>query len=158
MCYYLSSFDSLTLLFPFIQAKRQMHVAQKNEVWIPFKFSLTFSVLFFFRFGKHKKDDGREDRMERKGSSKSRAGDVQAVEEETQHMRLEHERWGASAIGTPLTGTFANHPISQMVKQGRSSLWKHSDVNLWNVLFYNYTLQRSLIDCSCRCHAEALTS
>lgn len=48
--------------------------------------------LFFLRFGKHKKDDGREDRMERKGSSKSRAGDVPAVEEETQHMRLEHER------------------------------------------------------------------
>lgn len=58
--------------------------------------SQILSHLFFFsRFGKHKKDDGREDRMERKGSSKSRAGDVPAVEEETQHMRLEHERWGA---------------------------------------------------------------
>lgn len=88
MCYYLSGFDSLPLSFPFIHANRQMHVAQKTEV--PVKFSLTFS--FFFRFGKHKKDDGREDRMERKGSSKSRAGDVPAVEEETQHMRLEHER------------------------------------------------------------------
>lgn len=33
--------------------------------------------------------------MERKGSSKSKTEDVRAVEEETQHMRLEHERSGA---------------------------------------------------------------
>lgn len=33
--------------------------------------------------------------MERKGSSKSKTEDVRAEEEETQHMRLENERWGA---------------------------------------------------------------
>lgn len=33
--------------------------------------------------------------MEKKGSSKSKTEDVRAVEEKTQHMRLENERWGA---------------------------------------------------------------
>ncbi|XP_028289219.1 partitioning defective 3 homolog isoform X2 [Parambassis ranga] len=42
-----------------------------------------------FRFGKHRKD---EDRMERKSSSKSKAEDMQASEEETLRMRLEQER------------------------------------------------------------------
>ncbi|CAF98764.1 unnamed protein product [Tetraodon nigroviridis] len=50
----------------------------------------TFSSPGHSMFGKHKKDDGREDRIERKGSSKSKLGDVRAAEEET--MRLEHER------------------------------------------------------------------
>lgn len=31
--------------------------------------------------------------MERKGSSKSKAEDMQASEDETQRMRLEQERW-----------------------------------------------------------------
>uniref|UniRef100_A0A3B5ASL6 Par-3 family cell polarity regulator n=1 Tax=Stegastes partitus TaxID=144197 RepID=A0A3B5ASL6_9TELE len=45
-----------------------------------------------FRFGKHRKDERPEDRMERKGSSKSKAEDMQASEEETLRMRLEQER------------------------------------------------------------------
>ncbi|XP_044195701.1 partitioning defective 3 homolog isoform X3 [Thunnus albacares] len=44
------------------------------------------------RFGKHRRDERPGDRMERKGSSKSKAEDVQASEEETQRMRLEQER------------------------------------------------------------------
>ncbi|XP_054478470.1 partitioning defective 3 homolog isoform X2 [Anoplopoma fimbria] len=45
-----------------------------------------------FRFGKHRKDEQPGDRMERKGSSKSKAEDMQASEEETMRMRLEQER------------------------------------------------------------------
>uniref|UniRef100_UPI0037E96FBA partitioning defective 3 homolog n=1 Tax=Semicossyphus pulcher TaxID=241346 RepID=UPI0037E96FBA len=45
-----------------------------------------------FRFGKHRKDERPGDRMERKGSSKSKAEDMQASEEETLRMRLEQER------------------------------------------------------------------
>lgn len=52
---------------------------------------LTFS---YFRFGKHRKDEQPEDKMEKKGSTKSKTEEVRAVEEKTQHMRLENERWG----------------------------------------------------------------
>ncbi|XP_074477349.1 partitioning defective 3 homolog isoform X2 [Sebastes fasciatus] len=45
-----------------------------------------------FRFGKHRRDEQPGDRMERKGSSKSKAEDMQASEEETLRMRLEQER------------------------------------------------------------------
>ncbi|XP_053268605.1 partitioning defective 3 homolog isoform X3 [Pleuronectes platessa] len=45
-----------------------------------------------FRFGKHRKDEQPGDRMERKSSSKSKAEDVQASEDETLRMRLEQER------------------------------------------------------------------
>uniref|UniRef100_A0A671YXS9 Par-3 family cell polarity regulator n=1 Tax=Sparus aurata TaxID=8175 RepID=A0A671YXS9_SPAAU len=45
-----------------------------------------------FRFGKSRRDERPGDRMERKGSSKSKAEDVQASEEETLRMRLEQER------------------------------------------------------------------
>uniref|UniRef100_A0A3Q1CPV1 PDZ domain-containing protein n=1 Tax=Amphiprion ocellaris TaxID=80972 RepID=A0A3Q1CPV1_AMPOC len=45
-----------------------------------------------FRFGKHRRDERPEDRMERKSSSKSKAEDMQASEEETLRMRLEQER------------------------------------------------------------------
>lgn len=154
MCYYLSGFDSLPLSFPFIHANGQMHVAQKTEV--PVKFSLTFS----FFLGLESTEKMTDVKTEWKGRV--------PVSPELGTFRRWRRRpstcdWNTrgegpdSAMGTPLTGTFANQPISQMVKQGWSSL-KLADVNLWNVLFYNCTLQRSLIDCSCRCHAEALTS
>ncbi|KAM6953114.1 partitioning defective 3 homolog [Aplochiton taeniatus] len=45
-----------------------------------------------FRFGKHRKDDGPGERMERKGSSKSKMEDMHASEDETSRMRLEQER------------------------------------------------------------------
>lgn len=45
-----------------------------------------------FRFGKHRRDERPGDRMERKGSSKSKVEDMQASEEETLRMRLEQER------------------------------------------------------------------
>ncbi|XP_032359463.1 LOW QUALITY PROTEIN: partitioning defective 3 homolog [Etheostoma spectabile] len=45
-----------------------------------------------FRFGKHRKDERPGDRMERKDSSKCKAEDMQASEEETLRMRLEQER------------------------------------------------------------------
>ncbi|XP_075968718.1 partitioning defective 3 homolog [Anarhichas minor] len=45
-----------------------------------------------FRFGKHRKDERPGDGMERKGSSKSKAEDMQASEEETMRMRREQER------------------------------------------------------------------
>ncbi|XP_034428503.1 partitioning defective 3 homolog isoform X2 [Hippoglossus hippoglossus] len=45
-----------------------------------------------FRFGKHRKDERPGDRMERKSSSKSKAEDMQASEDETLRMRLEQER------------------------------------------------------------------
>ncbi|XP_074549248.1 partitioning defective 3 homolog isoform X2 [Halichoeres trimaculatus] len=45
-----------------------------------------------FRFGKHRRDERPGDRMERKGSSKSKAEDMQASEEETLRMRMEQER------------------------------------------------------------------
>ncbi|XP_069007430.1 partitioning defective 3 homolog [Embiotoca jacksoni] len=45
-----------------------------------------------FRFSKNRKDERPEDRMERKSSSKSKAEDMQASEEETLRMRLEQER------------------------------------------------------------------
>ncbi|XP_070842247.1 partitioning defective 3 homolog isoform X2 [Chaetodon trifascialis] len=45
-----------------------------------------------FRFGKHRRDERPGDRIERKGSSKSKAEDMQASEEETLRMRLEQER------------------------------------------------------------------
>ncbi|XP_034561680.1 partitioning defective 3 homolog isoform X2 [Notolabrus celidotus] len=45
-----------------------------------------------FRFGKQRKDERPGDRMERKGSSKSKAEDMQASEEETLRMRMEQER------------------------------------------------------------------
>uniref|UniRef100_A0A668AW94 Par-3 family cell polarity regulator n=1 Tax=Myripristis murdjan TaxID=586833 RepID=A0A668AW94_9TELE len=45
-----------------------------------------------FRFGKHRKDERPGDRVERKGSSKSKAEDMQASEEETLRMRQEQER------------------------------------------------------------------
>uniref|UniRef100_A0A8B9L1S0 Par-3 family cell polarity regulator n=1 Tax=Astyanax mexicanus TaxID=7994 RepID=A0A8B9L1S0_ASTMX len=45
-----------------------------------------------FRFGKHRKDERGGDKMERKGSSKSKTEDTQATEEEMQRMRLERER------------------------------------------------------------------
>uniref|UniRef100_A0A3Q3EMH1 Par-3 family cell polarity regulator n=1 Tax=Labrus bergylta TaxID=56723 RepID=A0A3Q3EMH1_9LABR len=48
-----------------------------------------------FRFGKHRRDERPGDRMERKGSSKSKAEDMQASEEETLRMRLEQERIAA---------------------------------------------------------------
>ncbi|XP_062376676.1 partitioning defective 3 homolog isoform X2 [Sardina pilchardus] len=45
-----------------------------------------------FRFGKHRKDEKPGDKMERKGSSKSKMEDTQVSEEETMRMRLEQER------------------------------------------------------------------
>ncbi|XP_068160046.1 partitioning defective 3 homolog [Antennarius striatus] len=45
-----------------------------------------------FRFGKHRKDEQPGDRMERTGSRKSKAEDMQASQEETVRMRLEQER------------------------------------------------------------------
>ncbi|XP_056155039.1 partitioning defective 3 homolog [Lampris incognitus] len=45
-----------------------------------------------FRFGKHRKDEQPGERMERKGSSKSKTEDTQASEEETLRMKLEQER------------------------------------------------------------------
>ncbi|XP_040921331.1 partitioning defective 3 homolog isoform X3 [Toxotes jaculatrix] len=45
-----------------------------------------------FRFVKHRRDERPGDRMERKSSSKSKAEDVQASEEETLRMKLEQER------------------------------------------------------------------
>ncbi|XP_057681039.1 partitioning defective 3 homolog [Corythoichthys intestinalis] len=45
-----------------------------------------------FRFGKHRNNEQAADRVERRASSKSKAEDVQASEEETQRMRLEQER------------------------------------------------------------------
>nr|XP_046227305.1 partitioning defective 3 homolog isoform X4 [Scatophagus argus] len=45
-----------------------------------------------FRFGKHRRDERPGDRMERTGSSKSKAEDMQASEEETLRMRQEQER------------------------------------------------------------------
>ncbi|CAN9506518.1 unnamed protein product [Ophioblennius macclurei] len=45
-----------------------------------------------FRFGKHRRDDQPEDRVERKSSGKFKAEDVQATDEETLRMRLEQER------------------------------------------------------------------
>lgn len=53
------------------------------------------SLCLFLRFGKHRKDERPEDKTEKKGPSKSKTDDVRAVEERTQHMRLENERWGA---------------------------------------------------------------
>lgn len=128
------------------------------------------------RFGKHRRDERPGDRMERKGSSKSKAEDMQASEEETLRMRLEQERWvlrqsfgslKASTIKSQLekkkkallTGKLANYLISKMAEQGWEILGKYSDVNLWKVLFfYISTLNRSFMDCCCLCHSEALTS
>ncbi|KAM6900623.1 partitioning defective 3 homolog [Xenentodon cancila] len=45
-----------------------------------------------FRFGKHRRDERPEDRVERKNSSKFKAGDMQASEDETLRMKLEQER------------------------------------------------------------------
>ncbi|XP_016296120.1 partitioning defective 3 homolog [Sinocyclocheilus anshuiensis] len=45
-----------------------------------------------FRFSKNRKDERQGDKMERKGSSKSKMKEDQATEEETQRMRLEQER------------------------------------------------------------------
>ncbi|XP_061660645.1 partitioning defective 3 homolog isoform X2 [Syngnathoides biaculeatus] len=45
-----------------------------------------------FRFGKHRSNDQPTDRVERRASSKSKAEDVHASDEETQRMRLEQER------------------------------------------------------------------
>ncbi|XP_016375071.1 partitioning defective 3 homolog [Sinocyclocheilus rhinocerous] len=45
-----------------------------------------------FRFSKNRKDERQGDKMERKGSSKSKMKEAQATEEETQRMRLEQER------------------------------------------------------------------
>ncbi|XP_061614984.1 partitioning defective 3 homolog isoform X5 [Phyllopteryx taeniolatus] len=45
-----------------------------------------------FRFGKHRSNDQPADRVERRASSKSKAEDVHASDEETQQMRLEQER------------------------------------------------------------------
>uniref|UniRef100_A0A672J5M6 Partitioning defective 3 homolog n=1 Tax=Salarias fasciatus TaxID=181472 RepID=A0A672J5M6_SALFA len=45
-----------------------------------------------FRFGKHRRDEQPEDRVDRKSSGKFKAEDVQATEEETLRMRLEQER------------------------------------------------------------------
>ncbi|XP_077410545.1 partitioning defective 3 homolog isoform X2 [Vanacampus margaritifer] len=45
-----------------------------------------------FRFGKSRGNEQPADRVERRASSKSKAEDVQASEEETQRMRLEQER------------------------------------------------------------------
>lgn len=44
------------------------------------------------RFGKNRKDERPGDRIERKSSSKSKAEDMQATEEETLRMRREQER------------------------------------------------------------------
>ncbi|XP_077591598.1 partitioning defective 3 homolog isoform X1 [Stigmatopora nigra] len=45
-----------------------------------------------FRFGKNRNNEQPADRLERRASSKSKAEDVQASEEETQRMRLEQQR------------------------------------------------------------------
>ncbi|XP_043081572.1 LOW QUALITY PROTEIN: partitioning defective 3 homolog [Puntigrus tetrazona] len=45
-----------------------------------------------FRFGKNRKDERQGDKMERKGSNKSKMEETQVSEEETQRMRLEQER------------------------------------------------------------------
>uniref|UniRef100_A0A3P8VWA3 Par-3 family cell polarity regulator n=1 Tax=Cynoglossus semilaevis TaxID=244447 RepID=A0A3P8VWA3_CYNSE len=45
-----------------------------------------------FRFGKQKKDERPGERMERKGSSKSKTEEMQASEDDTHRMRLEQER------------------------------------------------------------------
>ncbi|KAM9845121.1 par-3 family cell polarity regulator alpha, b isoform 1-T1 [Aulostomus maculatus] len=45
-----------------------------------------------FRFGKHRKDERPGEKVDRKGSSKWRAEETQASEEETMKMRMEQER------------------------------------------------------------------
>ncbi|KAG7455243.1 hypothetical protein MATL_G00254540 [Megalops atlanticus] len=45
-----------------------------------------------FRFGKHRKDERLGDKVERKGSSKSKTEDTQVSEEEALRMRMEQER------------------------------------------------------------------
>ncbi|KAG5841655.1 hypothetical protein ANANG_G00168940 [Anguilla anguilla] len=45
-----------------------------------------------FRFGKHRKDERTGEKMERKGSSKGKAEDMQASDQEMLRMRLEQER------------------------------------------------------------------
>ncbi|XP_029101935.1 partitioning defective 3 homolog isoform X4 [Scleropages formosus] len=45
-----------------------------------------------FRFGKHRKDERPGDKIERKGSSKSKVDETQISEEEAQRMKLEQER------------------------------------------------------------------
>ncbi|CAN9502797.1 unnamed protein product [Ophioblennius macclurei] len=45
-----------------------------------------------FRFGKHRKDERPEGKMDRKGSSKWRSEETQASDEETMKMRMEQER------------------------------------------------------------------
>ncbi|XP_077088595.1 partitioning defective 3 homolog [Siphateles boraxobius] len=45
-----------------------------------------------FRFGKNRKDETQGDKMESKGSGKSKMEETQATEEEMQRMRLEQER------------------------------------------------------------------
>ncbi|CAL8398514.1 unnamed protein product [Arctogadus glacialis] len=49
-------------------------------------------ISFLIRFGKHRKDESPGERMERKGSSKSRAGDGPTSLDDTVQMRLEQER------------------------------------------------------------------
>lgn len=62
------------------------------ESTLPFISILHFLLSLSFRFGKQRKDERPEDRMERRSSSKSKAEDVQASQEETLRMRLEQER------------------------------------------------------------------
>uniref|UniRef100_A0A7N8XSP5 Par-3 family cell polarity regulator n=1 Tax=Mastacembelus armatus TaxID=205130 RepID=A0A7N8XSP5_9TELE len=45
-----------------------------------------------FRFGKHRRDEQPEDRMDRKSHSKSKAGDMASSEEKAMSMRLAQER------------------------------------------------------------------
>lgn len=71
--------------------KKKVHIGLENIKPVLQLNRLLPSLLL--RFGKSRRDERPGDRMERKGSSKSKAEDVQASEEETLRMRLEQERW-----------------------------------------------------------------
>ena len=95
-------FNFLRRISPEFSEQRQRHAAagkEKKKVHIGLeniKPVLQLNRLLpslLLRFGKHRRDERPGDRMERKGSSKSKAEDMQASEEETLRMRLEQERW-----------------------------------------------------------------
>ncbi|XP_058489697.1 partitioning defective 3 homolog isoform X3 [Solea solea] len=65
---------------------------EKDKDKIKAKKSMLKGLGEMFRFVKHRRDDRPGERIERKGSSKSKAEDTQASEEETLRMRLEQER------------------------------------------------------------------
>lgn len=63
-----------------------------------FLISLDINCVFFCflcsRFGKHRKDERPEEKIDRKGSSKWRPEETQVSDEETMKMRMEQERLG----------------------------------------------------------------